>query len=45
MEEIDLNKLYDLNEALEYICSSDLNVLTEGNLAQLIVNGQLETNK
>ncbi len=44
MEDISFNSLIDMNEALEYICSSDISVLTEANLAQLIVNGQLDTN-
>lgn len=44
MEEIDMDKLVLMNEQLEYICSGDTSVLTEANLAQLIVNGQLDTN-
>lgn len=40
-EKMDLKELAALNEALEYICSSQTDELSEENLAQLIVDGQL----
>lgn len=40
-EKMNLKELAALNEALEYICSSSIADLSEENLAQLIVDGQL----
>ena len=42
--ELDYNQILDMNEALEYICTSYLSVLKEANLSQLIVDGTLYVN-